>query len=146
MAQISPSVAIMNSDLATALDETGRIVDEALARAREELAELNDRRARLELLISKAEAVQRTRHRPPLSSKNLTLHEAIEMVLEEEGNRWMTVRELAEAINSRDLYRKKDGSKVEANQIHARTKNYAHLFEKNGPNVRLLITTTGDKT
>lgn len=139
-------VVVMNSDLATALDESGRIVDEALAHAREELAELNDRRARLELLISQAEAVQRSRHRPPLSLKNLTLHEAIEMVLEEEGNRWMTVRELAEAINSRDLYRKKDGSKVEANQIHARAKNYAHLFEKNGPNVRLLITTNGDKT
>src|SRR5205085_7162313 len=37
----------------------------------------------------------------------------------------------------RALYRKKDGTPIEPNQVHARTKNYDELFEKNGPRVRL---------
>ena len=61
------------------------------------------------------------------------------MVLREQDNRWMTVRELADVVTTRLLYRKKDGSPVEANQIHARTKNYEQLFEKDGPNVRLRV-------
>jgi hypothetical protein len=40
-------------------------------------------------------------------------------------------------VNQRQLYRKRDGSPVESNQIHARTKNYTALFEKDGPRIRL---------
>jgi hypothetical protein len=43
------------------------------------------------------------------------------------------VRQLADAVNERGLYRKRDGSPVEVNQVHARTSNYEALFEKNGP-------------
>ena len=35
------------------------------------------------------------------------------------------------------LYRKRDGSPVEINQVHARTSNYGALFEKDGPKIRL---------
>jgi hypothetical protein len=134
----------MKSDLAKALDESGRIVNEALARAREELTALNTRRAELEALIAQAEAVTRTRDGAATPSRSLTLHDAIALVLNEENNRWMSVRELADAINGRGLYCKRDGSKVEQNQIHARTRNYEQIFEKNGPNIRLRASQEGE--
>ena len=135
----------MENGLEKVLAESDRMVTEALARAREELSVLNERRAHLEALIAQAEAVQRSVTGTAHGSKRLTLHEAISTVLEEEGNRWMTVRELAEVVNARALYRKKDGSDVEANQIHARTKNYEQLFEKDGPNVRRRVDSIGIK-
>ena len=135
----------MENGLEKVLAESDRMVTDALARAREELSVLNERRAHLEALIAQAEAVQRSVTSSSPGSKRLTLHEAISIVLEEESNRWMTVRELAEVVNARALYRKKDGSHVEANQIHARTKNYEQLFEKDGPNVRLRVGSIGTK-
>ena len=47
------------------------------------------------------------------------------------------MRELADEVNERSMYRKRDGSPVEANQVHARTKNYTALFEKDGSRIRL---------
>ena len=44
--------------------------------------------------------------------------------LDEQGNRWMRAREIADLVNERKLYRKGDGSPVDVNQIHARTNNY----------------------
>lgn len=35
------------------------------------------------------------------------------------------------------LYRKRDGSPVEVNEIHARTNNYQDLFEKDGSLIRM---------
>jgi hypothetical protein len=67
----------------------------------------------------------------------MTLHDALARVLEDIGNEWMTARELADEVNRRGLYRKRDGSPVEVNQVHARTNNYEDLFEKNGPKIRL---------
>jgi hypothetical protein len=49
----------------------------------------------------------------------------------------MTARELADTVNERGLYMGPDGSPVEVNQVHARTNNYARLFEKDGPRIRL---------
>jgi hypothetical protein len=68
----------------------------------------------------------------------LTLHEAVALVLRENGNDWTTVRELTGQVNARHLYRRRDGLPVEANQVHARTKKYAEIFEKHGSRVRLL--------
>jgi hypothetical protein len=67
----------------------------------------------------------------------LTLHVAIAQVLHENGNRWMSANELADAVNGGGLYRKRDGSRVEANQVHARTNNYKALFEKTDGRIRL---------
>ena len=67
----------------------------------------------------------------------MTLHDALTRVLEDTGNEWMNARELTDEVNRRGLYRKRDGSPVEVNQVHARTSNYGDLFEKNGPKIRL---------
>ena len=48
------------------------------------------------------------------------------------GRGSVPARALADAVNARGLYRKRDGSPVEVNQVHARTNNYQDLFEKNG--------------
>ena len=45
-------------------------------------------------------------------------------------------------IYRRALYRKRDGSPVEVNQVHARTSNYTALFEKDGAKIRLKEGTT----
>lgn len=66
-----------------------------------------------------------------------TLHKAIDLVLRERGNEWITAPELAEEINRRRLYWMKDGSPVGINQIHARVGNYSTWFEKDGPRIRL---------
>jgi hypothetical protein len=67
----------------------------------------------------------------------MTLHDAIVLVLRERGEKPMTARELADTVNERGLYRKRDGSPVEVNQVHARANNYEELFEKDGPIIRL---------
>ncbi len=130
-------MASTKSDLDTALEESERLVAETLKGARKELAELNERKTFLEDLISRAEAFQRSQGSQHPKSERLTLHAAISRVLSEEDNRWMSARELTDIINARALYRKKDGSKIELSQVHARTKNYANLFEKDGPSIRL---------
>jgi hypothetical protein len=58
-------------------------------------------------------------------------------VLREQGNEWLTARELTDAVNKRGLYRRRDGSPVEVNQVHARTNSYRAVFEKDGANIRL---------
>jgi len=59
----------------------------------------------------------------------MTLHEAIEQVLKEHS-RPMTARELADEINRRKLYIKKNESLIEAAQIHARVNKRPQLFDK----------------
>ncbi|MGH8945015.1 MAG: hypothetical protein ACRDVL_02565 [Acidimicrobiia bacterium] len=67
----------------------------------------------------------------------MTLHEALDVVLSDNGNKWITAGDLAAEVNRRNLYRMRDGRPVEASQIHARVRNYSHLFEKNGSRIRL---------
>lgn len=66
------------------------------------------------------------------------LHEEIAAILAEHGGGWMSTREIAAAVNARGRYRKGDGSPVEASQIGLRTRNYSHLFERDGSNVRMV--------
>lgn len=70
--------------------------------------------------------------------KKITLHEEIRDILLESDNDWRSTKELAALVNERQRYHKKDGSEVTAYQIHGRTKNYSHLFEKDKQLVRLL--------
>ena len=70
------------------------------------------------------------------SGRQVTLHEEIAAILDERGG-WMATQELADAVNARGRYSKRDGSPVDAFQIHGRTKNYPHLFERDGIRVRL---------
>lgn len=68
----------------------------------------------------------------------LKLHEAIVVVLSTKKNRTATTQQIADEINSRTLYQKKDGSPVQASQIKLRTKlsggQYHYLFEFEEPN------------
>lgn len=131
---------LMTADLDKALEASRPAIEGALAEAEAELAAVVARKDELERLIARARAAlgepsPATEVGP--APRGLTLHEALKVVLDEHDNRWMTVTELAEAINSRDLYRKRDGSPVQPSQIHARASSYPSLFEKDGPRIRL---------
>jgi HB1, ASXL, restriction endonuclease HTH domain len=131
----------MSERLQEALATSQTALRAGLDEARAELEQLQAREAELEDLIAQAEAVLGTSDRDEESEGRLTLHEALEQVLRESDTPWMNVRELADEVNRRGLYHKRDGTPVEPNQVHARTKNYTKLFEKNGPRVRLRGTT-----
>lgn len=117
----------------------------ALALAEQELAALDQRRDELTDLIDEARRILGEVPWPaptPLShpseaDSTLTLHKAIEQVLRERGNAWTSARDIANEVNGRHLYWKRDRTPVEVNQIHARTKNYPLLFEKSDGLIRL---------
>jgi hypothetical protein len=67
-----------------------------------------------------------------------TLHEELADIVRNHGNRWITRTELADAVNERGIYKKRDGSPVTDFQVHGRTRNYNQLFERDGSRVRLL--------
>ena len=125
------------SDLADALDRGRDMIRAALADARAELDALDARRSELQALIVQAEAALGEASRPPAGTVVMTLHDALAQILRENGNEPMTARALADAVNGRGLYSKKDGSAIEVNQVHARTNNYQDLFEKVGSLIRL---------
>ncbi|MEO8396090.1 MAG: hypothetical protein ABI700_24060 [Chloroflexota bacterium] len=70
--------------------------------------------------------------------KTYKLHEAMELVLRDHNKQWMNASDLADEINSRALYRKKDGSLLKGEQIRIRAYSYSHMFERDGAMVRLL--------
>ena len=121
------------------------MIETALTEARAELETLDARRDELIDQIARAEAILGGGGppNPPTAAatqpgdRPLTLHEAIARVLDDHGNEWMSARELTDEVNRRGLYRKRDGSALEVNQVHARTNNYGDLFEKDGPKIRL---------
>ncbi len=127
-------------DLDKALEASRPAIEAALAVAEEELAAVVARKDELERLIARARAAlgePLPASEPDTGPRGMTLHEALKLVLSERDNRWMTVQELADEINSRDLYRKRDGSPIQPGQIHARASSYPSMFEKDGPRVRL---------
>lgn len=66
----------------------------------------------------------------------MTLHEAIEKLLRQK-NRAMTTQEIADELNKNGWYQKKDGSEIQAFQIHGRTRNYPSIFDRDGSTVFL---------
>lgn len=50
----------------------------------------------------------------------------------------MTTQQIADELNKNEWYRKKDGSKITAFQIHSRTKNYPNIFHRDGSTVSLI--------
>ena len=67
----------------------------------------------------------------------MTLHEAIEKLLRQAG-RSMTTQQIADELNKNKWYQKKDGSIIQAFQIHGRTRNYADIFDLDGSTVFLI--------
>lgn len=65
--------------------------------------------------------------------KKLTLHEAIVVVLKNKPEQTANISEIAEEINNRKLYSRKNGKPLPAYQVMMRTKlakgKYHHLFE-----------------
>lgn len=58
-----------------------------------------------------------------------TLHSAMTAILRDAGAGWLTAHEIAAAINSRSLYRRRDGGPVTAAQVRARAARYPALFD-----------------
>ncbi len=50
----------------------------------------------------------------------------------------MTTQQIADELNKNGWYQKKDGSTIEAFQIHGRTRNYANIFDRDGSKVSLI--------
>lgn len=67
----------------------------------------------------------------------MKLHEAIELILRQSGQP-MTTREIADELNENGFYQKEDGTEISDYQVHGRTKNYPHIFNRNGAIVSLI--------
>lgn len=68
----------------------------------------------------------------------MTLHEAIEQVLQTNGKP-MSTSEIAEVINSQQLYVRKDNVPIHATQIAARVGNYPNLFTRDNGKIKLFL-------
>lgn len=66
----------------------------------------------------------------------MTLHDAIVQTLAIKNND-MTASQIAEVLNRKSWYSKKDGSAIKSSQIGARVKNYPNLFKKEGTLISL---------
>lgn len=61
----------------------------------------------------------------------------------------MTTQQIADELNKNGWYQKKDGSTIQAFQIHGRTRNYANIFNRDGSTVSIkgqAVTTTKPTT
>lgn len=73
----------------------------------------------------------------PVRQRPLTLQDAMVVILQEGGNEGMRPQHLADLINERKLYTKRDDGPVGANQIQARVSNYDTMFVREDGLVRL---------
>lgn len=97
----------------------------------------------------KVEELHENFHKPSLTThlvdranditfkSSVTLHGEIVDILREQGEEWLTAKQIAELVNKRGRYRKGDGSEMRASQISARVRKYPHLFDWDGPRLRL---------
>ena len=75
---------------------------------------------------------------PPLPApvRPPTLHQAIEMALDANGNRSMNIATVTTEIALRQLYRRRDGLAASPKDVSSRIRRYRHLFELEGYAVR----------
>ena len=66
----------------------------------------------------------------------MTLHEAIEKVLQTNGKP-MSTSEIAEIVNKKQLYIRKDNIPIQATQIAARVGNYPNIFTRDNGKIKL---------
>jgi hypothetical protein len=120
-------------ELDAALQERNAALEEILGKAQNELEACRARCSELERAIARTRALINPQDatRPlPVGPARITLHEAMRQVLSEAGNEGLTGRELVDTINSRGLYRQRAGTPVTINQVHARARNYEHMFAR----------------
>jgi len=116
--------AMSSSPLRTRLSELRRVLTDSA-------------RTKRNVVADASAADYQAESAPSRRSTHVTLHEEIAEILRENGNRWMTTAEVAGHVNGRRRYTKRDGSAVTAFQVHGRTRNYSHIFEREGSMVRL---------
>lgn len=80
-------------------------------------------------IIAKYEEIEIQCATQTMVPSNLTLQEAMRIVLEETDSRTMHASELADIIYNRKLYLQKNGNKAQYNQIRARCGHYPDMFE-----------------
>jgi hypothetical protein len=73
---------------------------------------------------------------PSPEASGITLHDEMVAILRERGAP-MTTSEIANAVNVRVRYHRRDGSAIPASQIGARVGQYPHLFGRDGSQIRL---------
>lgn len=120
----------MTDELRAALLANKDTVAAALGRAEAELARCQETCEELSALIERARMVlglDRLADVPPPSQ--MTLHHAMEVVLAEQRE-GLRARAIAEEVNRRRLYRRKDGRPVDPVQVHARAGAYTSLFAR----------------
>jgi hypothetical protein len=129
----------MNDALRKALTPSRSAVKTALVAAERRLVELRAEEAELEQLITRArrELGIEGDQLEGVPVGRVTLHEAMAHVLREHGGEGMRARDIATAVMDSGLYRKKNGSMLEPNQIHARVNRYGELFGKDGSLITL---------
>ena len=71
------------------------------------------------------------------TGKRLNFHEAMALVLQDNGNSPMPSSAIAAEINRRSLYTQRTGARVPAGQISARLAHYQELFERTADGIRL---------
>lgn len=114
------------NDLARALAANRAAVAAALAPAEAELAECRQRCAELEDSIRRARLIVDGPGEPE-SVRQMTLHEAMITVLQERGTP-LSAPELADEIERRGLYHRRDGRPAGGGQVHNRVNQYPNLF------------------
>ena len=130
----------MTDALEAALSANRAGIIRALDGARNELEAVRARERELVRLINRAEVtlglLEPDAQIPVSPTAELTLHEAMALVLREKGSS-MSAREIADEINRRGLYRKADGSPLDVGQVHARVHRYAHMFQRRNRRIEL---------
>jgi hypothetical protein len=106
-------------------------INDLLGRSRQQVAELESRAVVLNWLLALSRGGTSEAPAP-------TLHAAMATVLAGAPERMMRPAHLVAEINSRGLYRMRDGRPVEAQQIHARVGQNKHLFAREGTFIKLI--------
>jgi hypothetical protein len=133
----------MASELERLLLQNSEALDAELARARARLAELRAEEGALEGLIERAEYALGRRSvggstQDAQSARRGTLKAAMIDVLREAGVEGLTAKAIADAVNARGAYLKRDGSQIGPGQVHAYATNYESVFTRSDGRIRLL--------
>jgi hypothetical protein len=112
-------------------------IEEDLGDARRQLEASSENANELQLNIANLEflvSLVWPSEEPP----KLTLHEAMKVVLEVQPGKVMRVSQLADEINTKHLYTRRDHKPIEPRQLEARAHQYPDMLERSGGFIRLV--------